>query len=247
MNLGGNAMKLSDYKVLTFDVYGTLIDWESGMITGLKPLTDKVSRTLSRDEILEAHAYYESTTQRWTPSKVYSDLLGVVYRRLAEEWGVEVTWEECQAYGLSVRQWPAFDDSREALAYLKQHFKLMVLTNTDNVSFSGSNGRLDVNFDGVYTAEDVGSYKPADRNFDYMIEALARRGIGKGQILHTAESMFHDHGPANRFGLANCWIYRRFDKEGFGATMNPGDMPTYDFRFNSMADLVAAHQAEMAG
>lgn len=240
-------MKLSDYKALTFDVYGTLIDWESGMIEGLKPLTDKVSRPLSRDEILEAHAHHESSTQRWTPAKKYSDLLGVVYRRLAEEWGVEVTWEECQAYGLSVRQWPAFDDSRAALAYLKQHFRLIVLTNTDNTSFSGSNARLGVAFDGVFTAEDIGSYKPDDRNFEYMLETLRRQGIEKREILHTAESMFHDHAPANRHGLANCWIYRRHDKEGFGATMNPGDMPRYDFCFNSMAELVKAHQAEQAG
>ncbi|MEO1459518.1 MAG: haloacid dehalogenase type II [Pseudomonadota bacterium] len=239
-------MKLSSFKALTFDVYGTLIDWESGMVSGLKPLTDRVSRSLTRDEILEAHAYHESTAQRWTPAKTYSDLLGVVYRRLAEEWGVEVTWEECAAYGLSVRQWPAFEDSRAALAYLKQHYKLVVLTNTDNLSFSGSNARLGVTFDGVYTAEDVGSYKPSDRNFDYMLEALARRGIGKADILHTAESMFHDHSPANRHGLANCWIYRRHDKDGFGATMNPGDMPRTDFRFDSMADLVAAHRAELA-
>ena len=186
-----------------------------------------------------------TTHQRWTPSKKYSDLLGVVYRRLAEEWGVEVTWEECAAYGLSVRQWPAFEDSREALAYLQRHFKLVVLTNTDNLSFSGSNGRLGVTFDGVFTAEDVGSYKPADRNFDYMIETLARRGIQKNEILHTAESMFHDHQCANKYGLANCWIYRRHDKEGFGATMNPGEMPTYDFRFDSMKDMARAHQAEL--
>lgn len=239
-------MKLRDFKALTFDVYGTLIDWESGMVTALKPLVDKVDGELTRDEILEAHAYYESTTQRWTPSKTYSDLLAVVYRRLAEEWRVETSWEECQAYGLSVRQWPAFEDSRAALAYLKQHYKLAVLTNTDNVSFSGSNARLGVHFDGVYTAEDIGSYKPAERNFDYMLEALARLGVQKGEILHTAESMFHDHGPANRCGLTNCWIYRRHDKDGFGATMNPGDMPRYDFRFNSMADLVEAHKAERA-
>ncbi|MEM7317655.1 MAG: haloacid dehalogenase type II [Pseudomonadota bacterium] len=239
-------MKLSDFKALTFDVYGTLIGWESGMIAALKPLTDKVDRTLSRDEILEAHAYHESTAQAWTPSKTYAQLLPVVYRRLAEEWGAEVTWEDCQAYGHSVRQWPAFEDSRVALAYLKQHYKLIVLTNTDNQSFQGSNTRLGVQFDGVYTAEDVGSYKPADRNFDYMLEALSRRGLGKGDILHTAESMFHDHAPANRHELANCWIYRRHDSEGFGATMAPEEMPQYNFRFNSMAEFVEAHKAELA-
>ncbi len=235
-------MKLTDFKALTFDVYGTLIDWETGMVTALRPLTDRVSRTLSRDDILEAHAFYESTAQKWTPAKTYSDLLPVVYRRLAEEWGVAVTWEDCQAYGLSVRQWPAFDDSRAALAYLKQHFKLAVLTNTDNTSFSGSNARLGVPFDGVYTAEDVGSYKPNLRGFDYMLDHMARQGIQKHEILHVAESMFHDHGPANKMGLANAWIYRRHDEQGFGATMNPGKMPTVDFQFNSMADLVAAHQ-----
>ena len=174
-------------------------------------------------------------------------MIKIKHARLAEEWGVEVTWEECQAYGLSVRQWPAFDDSREALAYLKQHYKLVVLTNTDNTSFSGSKARLDVHFDGVYTAEDVGSYKPSDRNFDYMLETLARKGISKKDILHTAESMFHDHGPANKHGLSNCWIYRRHEKEGFGATMDPGEMPSYDFRFNSMAELAAAHKAELSG
>ncbi len=240
-------MRLSDFDVLAFDVYGTLIDWESGMVTALKPLTDKVSHSLTRDDILEAHAFHESTTQKWTPAKKYSDLLAVVYRRLAEVWGVQVGWEECQAYGLSVRQWPAFDDSRDALKYLKQHFQLVVLTNTDNVSFSGSSARLGVHFDGVYTAEDIGSYKPSNRNFEYMLETLARRGISKPKILHTAESMFHDHGPANRHGLSNCWIYRRHAKEGFGATMNPGEMPSYDFRFNSMAELVQAHKAELTG
>ncbi|MEM6309391.1 MAG: haloacid dehalogenase type II [Pseudomonadota bacterium] len=238
-------MKLGEFKVLTFDVYGTLIDWESGMIAGLRPLTDRASQHLTRDDILEAHAYYESTTQRWTPAKQYQQLLPTVYRRLAEEWGVDVTWEECAAYGKSVRQWPAFDDSAEALTYLKQYFKLVVLTNTDNLSFSGSNARLSVTFDGVYTAEDIGSYKPADRNFDYMFETLKRRGFAKVDILHVAESMFHDHAPANVHGLANCWIYRRHEQEGFGATMNPGDMPKYDFQFTSMADLVAAHKAEV--
>ena len=239
-------MKLSDFKVLTFDVYGTLIDWESGMANALKPLTDRVGRPLSRDEVLQAHAYHESTMQRWTPAKTYSDLLGVVYRRLAEEWGLEVRWEDCTAYGRSVGQWPAFEDSREALCYLKQHYKLVVLTNTDNVSFSGSNARLGVHFDGIYTAEDIGSYKPADRNFNYLLEALARQGIAREQILHTAESLFHDHAPANKFGLASCWIHRRHDQEGFGATMDPGNLPRYNFRFNSMAALVEAHRAELA-
>ena len=239
-------MRLTDYKALTFDVYGTLIDWESGMIAGLKPLTDLVSHSLSRDQILEAHAFHESTTQRQTPAKIYSELLAVVYKRLAEEWGVPVSWTDCQAYGRSVEHWPAFADSAGALQYLKRYYKLVILSNVDNASFAHSNKKLEVDFDARYTAEDVGSYKPSPRNFEYMIENLARLGIQKNEILHTAESMFHDHAPANQFRLANCWIYRRHDQEGFGATMNPGDMPTTDFTFNSMADMVRAHQAELS-
>ncbi len=237
-------MKLSDFKALTFDVYGTLIDWETGMVNGLRPLTDKVRHPLTRNEILEAHAHHESSTQRHTPAKVYSEILAVVYKRLAEEWGVEVTWEDCLTYGMSVENWPAFGDSAEALQYLKRHFKLVVLSNIDNVSFADSNKKLHVTFDAVYTAGDIGAYKPSPRNFEYMIENLERLGIAKNEILHTAESMFHDHAPANAFGLANCWIYRRHDQEGFGATMNPGDMPSYEMVFNSMAELVEAHKAE---
>ena len=119
---------------------------------------------------------------------------------------------------------------------------LHILSNVDRESFAASNEKLQVAFDAIYTAEDVGAYKPSDRNFDYMLEKLGSLGIGQQDILHTAESMFHDHGPANRHGLASCWIYRRYDQEGFGATMHPGEMPNYDFRFNSMADLVKAHQ-----
>ncbi|MGB1010018.1 MAG: haloacid dehalogenase type II [Thiolinea sp.] len=239
-------MQLSDFKVLTFDVYGTLIDWESGMIAGLKPLTDRVKQELNRDEILQAHALHESTQQHYTPAMRYQDLLPLVYRRLAEQWGVFVSWQECLNYGQSVKLWPAFPDSAEALKYLKQHYKLVVLTNTDNDSFMHSQAKLQSDFDGIYTAEDVGSYKPAARNFEYMLEKLATQGIEKHEILHTAESMFHDHEPANRFGLTCCHIYRRYDQDGFGATMTPGEMPSYQFRFNSMADLVEAHRTEMA-
>ncbi|TWG98917.1 putative hydrolase of the HAD superfamily [Mesorhizobium sp. J18] len=240
-------MKLSDFKALTFDCYGTLIDWESGMVEALKPLTSKVGTELTRDQILEAHARHESSQQLQTPAKRYSELLAIVYRRLAEEWGVSVPWEECVAYGNSVPDWPAFHDSAGALQYLKKHYKLVILSNVDNQSFAASNRKLQVEFDAVYTAEDIGSYKPSDRNFEYMLAKLETLGIAKNEILHTAESMFHDHQPANRHGLASCWIYRRFDQEGFGATMNPGEMPKYDFRFNSMADLAKAHQEELRG
>jgi 2-haloacid dehalogenase/putative hydrolase of the HAD superfamily len=240
-------MKLTDFQALTFDCYGTLIDWETGMIGALKPLTERAGHGLSRDEILQAHARHESSQQKWTPQMRYSDLLAVVYKRLAEEWGLSATREECIAYGESVKDWPAFADSAEALRYLKKHYKLIILSNVDNKSFSFSNKKLGIDFDAIYTAEDIGSYKPSARNFDYMLEKLRTIGIGEKQILHTAESMFHDHGPANKTGLASCWIYRRHADQGFGATMHPGDMPKVDFRFNSVADLAKAHAEQLRG
>ena len=133
----------------------------------------------------------------------------------------------------------------EALAYLKQHYKLIILSNVDNASFAFSKPRLGVAFDAVYTAEDIGSYKPSARNFEYMLDHLAELGLARSDVLHTAESLFHDHVPAKAHGLATCWIYRRHAQEGFGATMNPGSRPDTTFRFNSMAELVKAHEEEI--
>ena len=235
-------MKLTDFDTLTFDCYGTLIDWETGIFQGLRPLLERVKQPLTRDQVLEAHARHESSQQKYTPAKRYQDLLPIVYKRLAEEWQVPFTLADCVAYGKSVQNWPAFEDSADALQYLKQHYKLVILSNIDNESFTYSNAKLQVEFDAIITAEDVGSYKPSLRNFEYMLDKLGERGIKKDKILHTAESLFHDHKPANECGLASCWIYRRHEQEGFGATMNPGQQPKVDFRFNNMAGLVKAHQ-----
>lgn len=244
-------MRLSDFKVLTFDCYGTLIDWESGMVDALAPLAGKVGRGLTRDDILEAHAFHESTQQAQTPGKPYRDLLAVVYKRLAEQWGVHAAHEECVAYGRAVGGWPAFSDSPGALQYLKKFYKLVILSNVDNESFASSNKRLQVEFDAVITAEDVGAYKPSRANFDYMLAKLGRglggRPVAKDEVLHTAESLFHDHGPANDVGLASCWIHRRHGGAGSGATMSMEKAPRYDFRFTSLAEMAEAHRNEVRG
>ena len=237
-------MRIQDFRVLTFDCYGTLIDWESGILAGLKPLTERLGHDLSRDAILAAHAWHESRQQHATPGMRYADLLATVYRRLAEEWGRPAAWDDCVAYGKSVKHWPAFPDSAAALRYLKQHFRLVILSNVDNASFSTSKEKLGVEFDAIYTAEDIGSYKPAKRNFEYMLRNLARAGFVRADILHVAESLFHDHAPANEMGINNCWIYRRRDQEGFGATAKPEATPHCDFVFDSMQELADAHARE---
>ena len=240
-------MKLSDFRVLTFDCYGTLIDWESGIFAALQPLLRKVGPAVSRDAALEAFARHESAQEEATPRMVYSDLLAEVHRRLANEWGVTMAEDDHGRFGASVPDWPEFPDSPGALAYLQQHYKLVILSNVDRASFAGSNRRLGVTFDAIYTAQDIGSYKPNPGNFQYMLDRLAERGHGKAEILHTAQSLFHDHAPAKRFGLATAWIDRRNDQSGWGATMAPPAEASFDFRFASLQAMAEAHRRELQG
>ena len=239
-------MKLSDFKVLTFDTYGTLIDWESGIYNALLPLTSKCAENMSRDEILETYAKIESARQAQEPAMVYSELLAVVYQTLADFWKIKVDKTEVLQFGQSVKDWPEFADSASSLQYLKKYYKLVTLTNCDVESYKGSNARLEIEFDAIYTAQDVGSYKPDPHNFEYMITHLKNDfGIEKHEILHTAQSLFHDHVQAKEFGLATAWIDRRHDVEGWGATAVPPKVVTTDFRFNSMAEMVKAHQQSL--
>ena len=240
-------MKLTDFTTLTFDCYGTLIDWESGIFTALQPLIAKSGKGFARDVALEAFAKQESAQEHETPDMIYSDLLSHVHARLAREWGVAADAAADKVFGASVPDWPAFPDSAEALAYLKKHYKLVILSNVDRVSFAGSNKRLGVEFDAIYTAQDIGSYKPDVRNFHYMLAHLADRGVKPAQILHTAQSLFHDHGPAKKVGLMSCWIDRRHAADGWGATMPPPPEAAYEFKFNSMAELAEAHRKAVAG
>jgi 2-haloacid dehalogenase len=239
-------VKVTDYSVLTFDCYGTLIDWEAGIYAALQPLLAKTTTPLSKDDVLETFARHESSQEAETPQMTYSDVLTAVHRRLADEWGLAASNADHRLFGNSVPDWPAFPDSAEALAYLKQHYKLVILSNVDRTSFAGSNARLGVSFDAIYTAQDIGSYKPDLSNFRYMLDHLAELRIDKSDILHTAQSLFHDHAPAKAVGLASAWIDRRHAIGGFGATMAPPAGASYDVRFNSMADFAAAHQAERA-
>jgi len=238
-------MRLTDFSTLTFDCYGTLIDWESGIHAALAPWLERGEVDLARDQVLEAFAATESAQQAATPSMRYAQLLTHVHDALADRFGLARDAQEAAAFGASVKDWPAFPDSAGALTYLHDHFKLVILSNVDNASFAHSNARLGVTFDAICTAEDIGSYKPDPRNFAYLLAHLAERGIAKAAILHTAESLFHDHVPAKRAGLASCWIHRRAGKIGHGATRVPDQEVHPDFRFESMAAMADAHRGEI--
>jgi 2-haloalkanoic acid dehalogenase type II len=240
-------MKLTDFKVLTFDCYGTLIDWESGIFAALQPLLEKSGLRLDRDAVLARFAHHEVAQETATPAMIYSELLTEVHRRLAAEWHVAVDEDAHRRFGASVPDWPAFPDSPAALQYLKQHYKLVILSNVDRTSFAGSNKRLQVTFDAVYTAQDIGSYKPDPANFRYLLDKLAALGFGKDDILHTAQSLYHDHATAKMFGLASCWIDRRYDRQGWGATAAPPPDVSFDFRFPSLEAMAEAHRREAEG
>jgi len=235
-------MRLSDFKALSFDCYGTLIDWETGIVDALQPLREQSGA--SAEELLDAYGPIEHAIEVEQPGLTYSQLLEQVHARLSRQFDVEPDAVEAAKFGASVGDWPAFPDSAEALRYLKQHFKLVVLSNVDRLSFAGSNERLGVEFDHIFTAQDIGSYKPDIRNFQYLLASLYADGVGKGDLLHVAQSLFHDHVPANRMGIASAWIDRRAGKPGSGATVLPDPMPHYDFRFTTLAELADAHRAE---
>ena len=236
-------MRLGDFTVLSFDCYGTLIDWESGIWSALQPLLARAGGALARDDALAAFARHESAQEAETPGLLYSELLARVHRRLAAEWGILATAEEDRAFGGSVGDWPAFPDTPAALAYLKGFYKLVILSNVDRAGFARSNPRLGLDFAAVCTAEEIGSYKPDPRNFRYMLDHLSALGHQPGGILHVAQSLYHDHAPANRCGLRSAWIDRRQGNAG-GATPPAAGEIHYDFRFTSLAELAEAHRAE---
>ncbi len=169
-------MKLTDFSVLTFDCYGTLIDWESGIHTALQPLLRRRGTPRARRGARDLRPARIPAQEAETPGMIYSELLATVHRRLAAEWSASASAADHQRFGASVPDWPEFPDSATSLRYLKQHYKLVILSNVDRESFKGSNRRLGVEFDAIYTAQDVGSYKPDPANFRYMLEHLAARG-----------------------------------------------------------------------
>jgi len=236
-------MRLTDFKALTFDCYGTLVDWESGLLRALQGLIMCAPRRRSRDEVLQDYATYEAEQERLTPTLQYSQLLAVVYKRLAESWEAPAPWQECANFSTSIRAWEPFPDTVPALVYLKQHYKLFILSNVDNESFSYTQRKLGVQFNGVFTAEDIGSYKPSHRNFEYLFARLRALGVEQSQVLHVAQSLNHDHRPANELGVASCWINRQHGRGG--ASGESADRPRYDFSFDSMGEFAEAHRREI--
>lgn len=230
----------AQFTTLSFDCYGTLIDWESGIAAAMRPWAEGAGLELGDAELVSAHASHETHVQQDNPTMRYPAVLGHVLRSVGADFDLAVTDADAEAYGNSVKDWPAFADSTDALTRLKNRYRLVILSNVDRASFAHSNSRLAVDFDLIITAEDVGSYKPDLNNFTLMFDRLPEIDSSRLDLLHVAESLYHDHEPSETLGLPSAWIHRRHDKPGLGATSPPSGQVEPRWRFTSMKDFADA-------
>jgi 2-haloacid dehalogenase len=239
-------LDLTTYKALSFDCYGTLIDWEAGIAAVLAPWAREQGLDLTDEGLLLAYADNEAAVERETPAALYPEVLATAFHRTGEALGHPVSDEWALRLGDSVPHWPAFADSADALARLAKHYQLIILSNVHREGFAGSNQHLHGDFAAVITAQDVGAYKPAENHFRALDATLLELGVDRAELLHVAQSLFHDHVPAKREGLASVWINRRRDRPGWGATPEPSGEWTFDAEFTSMGDFADAVDQALA-
>jgi 2-haloacid dehalogenase len=237
------TLDLTSFKALSFDCYGTLIDWEAGISAVLTDWAAEQGLTRTGEDLLLAFADNEAAVERETPTALYPDVLAEAFRRTGSALGKPVSDAWAARLGGSVPAWPAFPDSADALARLARHYQLIILSNVHRAGFAGSNERLRGTFAAIITAEDVGAYKPADNHFRALDAALPALGVDRSELLHVAQSLFHDHVPAKKEGLPSVWINRRHAQPGWGATPEPAEEWSYNLEFPSMAAFADAVDA----
>ena len=203
-----------EFDVLSFDCYGTLIDWESGILKALKTILSNHNININDQQILELFAQRESLLEAGEYLK-YRELLKKIVQYFGEKLSFEPSEEELKALAESIRSWEPFTDTVRALKALQKRYKLTIISNIDNDLFAYTAKKLEVEFDWIITAEQVKSYKPSLRNFEFAIQKM---GIAPNKLLHVAQSVYHDIVPAKTMGLTAVWVNRRQGKEGFGAT-----------------------------
>ncbi|MEG4283923.1 haloacid dehalogenase type II [Microcoleus sp. A006_D1] len=229
-------LDFNQFEVVSFDCYGTLIDWENGILPVLKQLLSSHEIDLSDDGTLEMFAEFESELEKDQSNYIkYRQILQEVVEKLGQRFNFEPTETELNSLADSVKNWQPFPDTVAALAALKQKYKLAVISNIDDDLFAGTAKHLQVEFDWVITAEQVRSYKPSTRNFEMAID---RMGIAPEKLLHVAQSLYHDIVPAASMGISTVWVNRRQGKAGFGATLPASAQP--DLEVPDLKTLVEA-------
>jgi 2-haloacid dehalogenase len=223
------AVDFGRVEAITFDCYGTLIDWETGILAALRPVLERHGVSAGDDELLETYARHEASVEAGE-YVIYREVLARALRGVCHAHRVEPSAADTRDFSESVGDWPPFPDSAPALAGLAKRFRLGVITNCDDDLFALSNRKLGVTFDWVVSAQQVRSYKPNPRAFEVAFE---RMGVPRDNVLHVAQSLFHDHAPAQQLGLSTVWINRRGGRPGFGAT--PPSSATPDLTSPDMA------------
>jgi 2-haloacid dehalogenase len=235
------TLDLDQFEVLTFDCYGTLIDWEAGILAAIRPTLDAHGVALTDDELLERYGNREAALECGAYQS-YRAVLAGSFGALAQELGIEVTAAELSAFGESVSDWPAFPDSTGALQRLAHRYRLGIITNCDDDLFAASAQRLGISFEWVITAEQAREYKPRPAPFLLALKAIEVR---PERILHVAQSLYHDHVPAKNLGLATVWVNRRHDRPGFGATPPANASPDLEVPdLSTLADLAPGVSAQ---
>jgi len=227
-------MNLTDKTILTFDVVGTLIDFENGIATYVRSVLPETGAALSDDEILAAFGAAEAKQQLATPELPFTQMLAPIYTVMAQE--LDLPYDAKNADGLrhSIPQWPAFPDSVSALERLGKRFRLVALTNADNWALAHMAQTLGNPFHDTVTAQDVGCNKPDARVFAFCLERQKTHGFEKKNFIHVAQSQYHDIGAAMALGYTTCWIERRQGNEGFGASPVPETITVPDTHFATL-------------
>jgi len=222
------------FTVLSFDCYGTLIDWETGILGALRPMRERHGITTTAEQILEVYGEMESQIEAES-YRPYRSVLRQVVGRLGERFEFRPSADDLNCLSDSIGRWPAFADTVESLRRLHTRYQLAIISNTDDDLFAETNKTLQTKFDHIVTAAQVGAYKPSRDVFSY---AVKRVGVQQERILHVAQSIFHDHVPAKEMGFSTVWINRRSGKAGGGAT--PPAVARPDAEFPDLASLADA-------
>lgn len=218
---GETGMTLEGTKILTFDVVGTLIDFEAGIVKYIRGVAERAGVQADDETILLSYGKAEGIEHERTPGLPFPAMMAPAYRAMAAELGLPIDEASVEGFRLSIPDWPAFPDSVEALGRLRKRFRLVAMTNSDNWALGHFARTLEQPFDDTVTAEDVGTCKPDPQFFAYARGRQSPHGYVMDDYLHVAQSQYHDIGVAKALGYRTCWIERRSGKEGFGASPAP--------------------------
>ena len=236
-------IEFSKFKVLTFDCYGTLIDWEKGITDLIQPWLAKLDPHLPSRLLLSSFALMQAKFQQVRPTLLYPDVLRRTWGDIEGTFGWPPDPAHADAFAGSVGSWPPFADTVDSLRYFERHYRLAILSNVDNASLEKTLKLLQVPFTLTVTAEDAETYKPSLALFNKAIAMLEDMGISKSEILHIGQSKHHDINPGRKLGLTTVWVNRRHDQKGSGATLATEAEP--HLTVTSLAELVALHKAQV--